>query len=1037
MLNFSSKRESIQIYPNLFVKKDNENINHFLQYFNKPKLNSIFFEMSKNTKSIDFPKRFKSRINFHTKMKKQIVMVNLKMKKQFSFTKDNKNKNKQKIVMTENHFDNDLFEKEKNKIFLFSEETKNKDNNHHNYDDNNSNNNYYLLKKAIYLQNNNIKRTDDVKNALKLFLANTKLIKRIKNNLLLIESKNKGEEKKENKSLIELKVNNLVNRLISKLAEKIIIKIIPKNQFLCKMNDIGEDCYFLIRGKVSILKPIECKGIKMTYKDYLIYLKCLLNLDEIKLVMKVLSKNRNFLDIDSVEKINRLIRAYFVFSLKKELNKNIGGITMDKIEYIFNEFHFTFEDFQLNKKKIIDDINCMEFSNDNFNKFLLNYIFDHISVSTEDLSLLGIYKIFNGQDERNDSLVTLYKYDNFLFLYPGSFFEEHSLESTNQKSDVSIRTEEDCILCSLNSQYYYSILSEENKRLRFNDLNFLRNNFFFKKIPLNNFNKYYFRLFKVVEKNKGNIIYKQNEKIDSILFLKEGTVKCEFKASIIDLNNYINKIINEILSKINYFKISIEKIIELRKNYIIQNDIPDSQNEEMKKKINYELFSSNGYECLGIQEFCLDINSFTTCTIISSKAIFMEIKKDDLSKIINNEREIISSFYKFNLIKLISLIKRLFYLNNNALNNKKETKINQNVQTQIFFKTIKKDNFMKSKIKTSNDHKQKKEILNFEKIKNIFRQKLDTININNNAFTSTNKSLFLIKNNDNYSSNSLISFKNKSDKNTLKIKKNFFSNLSFNKNNNKSFSLKSNNFQCKKILKYNYKNSSDAINELNNESINIKKGNIIKQNNIKRKKEIYLKKLIILKKNNYNIDKENSFSRDASVNVGEQLVNNEYTIINEKNQDELQYKNNESKLLSINKDEISNYYNQSNSSKTLEQNIEFKNLNNFNKYNFSSLPSIKRSKIKIKNLIEEMKQKYAISLGQKKIIYYKNPKKNKSINLIEENKKSFTNRKQITKKIIKDYYLKKKLEGYSSIINPLHNTYINRQKTIQIKKGFY
>ena len=53
--------------------------------------------------------------------------------------------------------------------------------------------------------------------------------------------------------------------------------------------------------------------------------------------------------------------------------------------------------------------------------------------------------------------------------------------------------------------------------------------------------------------------------------------------------------------------------------------------------------------------------------------------------------------------------------------------------------------------------------------------------------------------------------------------------------------------------------------------------------------------------------------------------------------------------------------------------------------------------------------------------------------MIEENKKSFTNRKQSTKKIIKDYYLKKKLEGYSSIINPLHNTY---KKQSKLRKGF-
>ena len=98
--------------------------------------------MNKRTKSNDFPKHYKSGVNFPTKMKNRIIIINLKKKKQLSFTKDNKNENKQKLVMAKNSFVYDLFEKEKSKIFLFSEETKNKDNNHHNYDDNNSNNNY-------------------------------------------------------------------------------------------------------------------------------------------------------------------------------------------------------------------------------------------------------------------------------------------------------------------------------------------------------------------------------------------------------------------------------------------------------------------------------------------------------------------------------------------------------------------------------------------------------------------------------------------------------------------------------------------------------------------------------------------------------------------------------------------------------------------------------------------------------------------------------------------------------------------------------
>ena len=81
-----------------------------------------------------------------------------------------------------------------------------------------------------------------------------------------------------------------------------------------------------------------------------------------------------------------------------------------------------------------------------------------------------------------------------------------------------------------------------------------------------------------------------------------------------------------------------------------------------------------------------------------------------------------------------------------------------------------------------------------------------------------------------------------------------------------------------------------------------------------------------------------------------------------------------------------------------------------------------------------MKKKYAISLGKKKFIYYRSPKKNKVINLVDE-KKDFTSIKKSIGQTIKEYYLRKKIEGYSSLINPLNNTYINRQRTYKIYKS--
>ena len=85
------------------------------------------------------------------------------------------------------------------------------------------------------------------------------------------------------------------------------------------------------------------------------------------------------------------------------------------------------------------------------------------------------------------------------------------------------------------------------------------------------------------------------------------------------------------------------------------------------------------------------------------------------------------------------------------------------------------------------------------------------------------------------------------------------------------------------------------------------------------------------------------------------------------------------------------------------------------------------------NLSETMRKKHAMNLGQRKFIYYRSPKKNNLIKSFIKNNKHNSLHGNNTIQNIKDYYFNKKIKGYSSLINPLNNTYINRQKTIKIK----
>ncbi len=147
--------------------------------------------------------------------------------------------------------------------------------------------------------------------------------------------------------------------------------------------------------------------------------------------------------------------------------------------------------------------------------------------------------LFEKDISGKDKLVTLYKYETFLILSPGAFFGEMSLNSENKKRNASIRTETDCIVASLSIEKYANYLMDENKKILMKQINFICNNFFFNNISQKIFSKYYFSMFKLINKGKDNIIYEQGTECNSIFFIRDGTIKYEINASISEIHNLI------------------------------------------------------------------------------------------------------------------------------------------------------------------------------------------------------------------------------------------------------------------------------------------------------------------------------------------------------------------------------------------------------------------------------------------------------------------------------------------------------------------
>lgn len=1098
MFNFNNKKPDIieffHLYPKIIPKIDNEDTLKYLRFFHNPNNDdndSGLKEYLSNEEINSKPKLLKSKSIINNDQEQFIK--SLTKSKRRSINWNNNSLSQKNLILS---FDNKIYGKENSNekdIDKILEEEKN--------------DNYFLIKKGILLQNTNLKRTEDVRKALELFLLNSKFIEKLSNNLNLIESRIKnskrllGKDQNINDDKIQSKIKNKLNNIVLKLSKRVMIKNYPSDNFVVKMNEIGEDCYFLISGKLSILKPVEYKDLKVSYREYFIYIKNLLNLDEIDLVLKVLNENKKFLDITNIDEISKLIRSYFVISLKKELSKKIEGITMDELESFFNIYKFTLEDFQLSKKKIFDDVKGLSDKAYNSSKLLWNYISDKIAISHEDIYIVELYKVFNYEREKKTSSVTLYKYEIFLFLYPGSFFGDSALESKIRKRNATIRTEEDCIICSLSNEYYISLLSEENRKLKTLDLIFLCHNFFFEKISPVLFNKYYYHMFKVMEKFKNDIIYKQDENITSVFLLKEGIIKMEIYANIKDLMDLIRLILKEIYMKNNSFKINLEQILELRHNYLYDQNFKKMKSKdnlllESNNKINFEIFSSNGYECLGIQEFCLKMKYMTTCTVISDKALLMEIKKEDLSKMIQNESEILPSYYKFVFTKLLSFIKRIHYLKSNAINqinnSMKENKLNKFYKEQLDNNT--KDKSININLKGNNNHKQKIEILKPDKMKNIYNEKinsLESVKINNNLFTLTDKNFFSAKNK-NSSTKSLISFKETCNSNNTNNKKYAFKKINL-KNKRKAFSgsnqtpskkdlilssSKNNDINStmsfSKIKNIKYKNKilskndkSNNLYKVHSALISTKKGyislNQIKENNILfgYKEQKGSGKFSFVNKIFYPFDEEKSIQDFSLIDIKQNNKKRKYKIINlnkymtVKNYNRISNDNNvflskdedynSNNTLKLDAENNTNRINQSAPNikiKDTINSINYKNTkeseNIYTKRDIlnstrASLPSIKYINKKIKNLIGEMKKNYAISMGQKKFIFYRKSRKNKAFNSMKVNHCNSFRQKSVGQ-TIKDYYLRKKIEGYSSLINPMHNTYINRQKTIRVKE---
>ena len=564
---------------------------------------------------------------------------------------------------------------------------------------------HFLINKFIELSKKNLKRSGDIKSALEIFLRKSDLIEKItkffeekeklinkekakKRSQNNNENNNNNNEEKEKEKITEIYINSI----ISKLADNVIIEVYKQNEFIMKKNEIGENCYFLLSGILSVLKPVEYH-FELSYDEYIQYLANLVNNNEYEILTNVRRLNKYYIDLGGEEDFN-FVKIYFMIKLKNDILKlaKTGGFKREFVEKRFKLFHLSFKDYNLDSSSVLNHIDEIIKGSTVKERDLNEYLDSLVSLEFEKENIiLKNPDIFKNKKKK----FIVFKYEDFMYLKPGNFFGESALHGIVNKRNASIRAEEDCVVLSLKNELYKALLFENNRKLKSFDVIFICKNFFFNDISTIIFNKNYFEYFKLLTKSRDDIIYQQNDKVNSVYFVKEGDLKLEINASITELYNLIKHYYDK-LSSNSYIKMNQVELKEIKDNYLEDKIITDVRHqsqimkENLNKKIKFELYTSNDCDTLGLEEYFLKENYLCSCTVVSKEAKLFEINRDSLKNIIINEKNCHSAYYNLIQSRLFTAIKRLHMIKINYIN-----QINYKIKENFYGTEVPKDNLIK------------------------------------------------------------------------------------------------------------------------------------------------------------------------------------------------------------------------------------------------------------------------------------------------------------------------------------------------------
>ena len=471
--------------------------------------------------------------------------------------------------------------------------------------------------------------------------------------------------------------NNELSLMGAKLLNYMELK---KGQILFRVGDNGDRFYFVLNGKVSILKLKEINNVEMTYFEYIDYCRFLITQKENHIFNKVKNQNMKTFLLNSESEVISIYKMLFLKRINDAISHDLVPDVKSLLDYLKN-YGFKLMDFNIKLSKLEEIENNKllkpEYKREEWNEYLK----ERYKPSFKDLMIYDYYKDFFKRDFYLKKPYTCFIYEPFLFLGKGLFFGDFALDSEMNKRNATIRAEEDTILAYMKREDYINVFAPRRKSEKVKEINFIYLNYFFRDINFQLFEKSYFHLFSHHEYSRNYELFNFGDSLDSLILLKEGKVSLELKGSILDLHDlikYLWKHIqeNEFFRALNHTEKNslISQSDENRIREYIEDSFFDKLKlngktfmEEINKKKIYQVYIFTNKEIIGLEEIYFGLPYIMRGSVVGNKISCYKIEPESLKKLLYQEREIIYSYVQASINKIKSLIKRLQNLKINQI----------------------------------------------------------------------------------------------------------------------------------------------------------------------------------------------------------------------------------------------------------------------------------------------------------------------------------------------------------------------------------